>query len=270
VLRDLSPPSLTAAIEGNLFGMCQQFGRWPRAEVHDGPDLLWSLTDVPFPVFNSIVRAQLAPDAANAAIAAAIVRAKARKVPLLWWTGPGSAPGDLEARLVAHGFRGETIPGMAADLQALPESAPGPQGLKILRVVDADTMSIWCRTLAAGFGIPEFARDAFFEFSCAMGFAGDALYRSYLGLVDGHPVAASSIFLGAGVVGVYNVAVIPEARQQGIGAAMTASPLFGARAIGYRAAILQSSTMGAGVYRGLGFVELCRIGQYVWRDKTTE
>ena len=268
MLRELSRSSLITAIEGNLFGLCRQFANWPRAQVHDGPDLLWSVTDVPFPVFNSILRARLRPADADQAITAAIARARARNVPVLWWTGPETAPADLAARLIARGFRGETIPGMAADLQALPETLRAPAGLKIVRVTDAKTMALWCRALAAGFGIPDFARDAFFDFSCALGFSDLTPYRNYLGLLEGKPVAASSMFLGAGVAGIYNVAVIPEARQQGIGAAMTVNPLFGARAIGYRAGILQSSVMGASVYEGLGFAEYCRIGQYVWRDES--
>jgi hypothetical protein len=185
VLRDHSPSSLIAAIEGNLFELCRQYALWPRAAVHDGPDLLWSITDVPFPVFNSIMRARLRPVEEDGAIAGVVARGKARKVPVLWWTGPATLPSDLASRLIAHGFRGDTIPGMAAGLQELPESLPAPSGLRIMRVREAKTMATWCRTLASGFAIPDFARDAFFEFSCALGFADEAPYRNYLGLRDG-------------------------------------------------------------------------------------
>ena len=37
-----------------------------------------------------------------------------------------------------------------------------------------------------------------------------------------------------------------------------------ARALGYRMAILHSSALGAGVYRSLGFRDVCAIGQHVW------
>jgi len=36
------------------------------------------------------------------------------------------------------------------------------------------------------------------------------------------------------------------------------------RALGYRMAILHSSALGAGMYRGLGFRDVCAIGQHVW------
>jgi len=37
-----------------------------------------------------------------------------------------------------------------------------------------------------------------------------------------------------------------------------------ARARGYRMAILHSSALGVGIYRALGFRDVCAIGQHVW------
>ena len=115
ILQDLSPPALVAAIEANQFECVLLWRCWPAAEVHDGPDLLWTITDVPLPMFNSVMRAQLTPDAASAAIEAAIARCRLRNVPMLWWTGPTTRPTNLETHLAAYGFTGGDQPGMAAD-----------------------------------------------------------------------------------------------------------------------------------------------------------
>ncbi len=67
-----------------------------------------------------------------------------------------------------------------------------------------------------------------------------------------------------GVAGIYNVATVEEARGKGIGAAMTYAPLLEARELGYKIAVLQSSSMGYGVYKKLGFEEYCRLPGFVW------
>ena len=76
ILQDLSAPALATAFEANLVELFSLFRQWQRAEVHIGPDMLWTVTDIPAAIFNSIIRAQLSPDDMDAAIEAAILRGK--------------------------------------------------------------------------------------------------------------------------------------------------------------------------------------------------
>ena len=78
------------------------------------------------------------------------------------------------------------------------------------------------------------------------------------------PVALTSLFLHAGVAGIYGVTTIPEARRQGIAAAMTQSALHEARLLGYRVAILSPTQMSRGIYRRLGFQEYSTIHHSGW------
>ena len=47
VLTDRSMASMVHAIEANLFSFFPLLSRWPRAQAHDEPELLWTLSDGP-------------------------------------------------------------------------------------------------------------------------------------------------------------------------------------------------------------------------------
>jgi len=246
--------------------MFTMFKQWPQAEFNDTPELMWSITEIPFPLFNSVCRARLSPDTTDDAINAAIARCKSKNVPMLWWTGPSTQPSHLGLRLSEHGFQATEVSGMAVDLDSLPEKLELPEDLVIERVESDEALENWSRVLCTAFGMPDFAVDAILDFFRSIGFGPHAPFRNYLGYLKDEVVAASSLFLGAGVAGIYNVGTLQGARRRGIGSAMTASPLIETRSLGYRVGILQSSEMGFNVYRKLGFQEYCKISQYVWSD----
>lgn len=265
ISQDLTPSALVEAIEANIWAYYTYFGSWSRVELHDDPELLWGITDIPYPLFNMAMRARLGPEEADAAIQAAIGRCRVRRVPMMWLVGPASRPAGLGQRLVADGFVhiGDE-PGMAADLLALNEGVPTPPDLSIERVGEEGAMREFADVQAVAFEMPGFAADAIYEFGCEVLGDPQSPMRVYIGRLKGEAVAASLLQLGAGVAGISNVATLPQARRQGIGSAMTLAALLEARALGYRVGTLRASQMGIGVYRRLGFREYCRVGYYVW------
>jgi hypothetical protein len=89
------------------------------------------------------------------------------------------------------------------------------------------------------------------------GFVPPAVYddgsaRVYLARLDGRPVATAETSLQDGVLGVFGVATVPEARRRGIAAAVTTHAVRD-RAAEADIAFLQSSKMGHGVYESIGF-----------------
>ena len=78
----------------------------------------------------------------------------------------------------------------------------------------------------------------------------------WIGRVDGTAVASSRVSIGAGVAGLYAISTLAGHRGKGYGRALTIAALRAAASIGHRIGVLQSSDLGYGVYRRLGFREL--------------
>jgi GNAT superfamily N-acetyltransferase len=266
VLVDFSKASMAHAVEANLFSFFHHLAIWPRVEVHDDDECRWTISDLKYPLFNSVMRASVDDEGADRLIAARMDACRLRGVPMLWWTGPSTAPSDLGDRLLRIGFFLEPAYGMAADLHAAGDATSETTvgGLAIERVRDHAALREWSRVLCDAFGAPPSFGDAFAAMADGIGLDDSSAFRHYLALLGGVPVATSSLFLGAGVAGIYDVSTLPERRRRGIGAAITRFAMSDARDAGYRMAILHASNLGVGMYRSLGFEELCDIGQYVW------
>jgi GNAT superfamily N-acetyltransferase len=264
ILQDLSAPALAKAIEENWFEHFRLFRYWSQAEVHESPDVLWTISDIPFIYFNGVLNAQLAPENVDATIEAAATRCRSRNVPLLWLVGPATKPTNLGQYLEAHGvtYAWENI-GMAADLLELNDDLPAPPNLTIEQVSDVETLRQWSHVVCGVFGWPKFVEDAWVDFFVSVSFEARYPVHCYLGWLDGDAVATSYMILAEGVAGIYGVVTVPEARRQGVGAAIVLAPLLEARALGYRVGILHASEMGFSVYHRIGFREYCRIGNYI-------
>jgi GNAT superfamily N-acetyltransferase len=273
ILSDLSIPTIVGAIEANPVEYWRTCcSHLPHAELYDGPDMTWFVTDIPFAPFNQVILTRLPTHGIDARIDETMAHFEARKVPMLWSVGPSVRPADLGAYLEKRGLTDAgAMTGMAVDLLALREEAPMPSGLTIEPVSDVEMLERWRHAYTASFEMPDFAGRAFFELYARIGFADGVPFRHYVGFKRGEPVASSTLFLGAGVAGIFHVGTVLQARRQGIGAIMTLAPLCDARGAGYRIGTLYSSasTVGFNVYRRLGFQEYYKLTQYLWASETS-
>lgn len=265
IVSESSPEAKSRLIEENGAEFLLALGRAAGAEERCDSHIHWIIGNSPIDYHNSVVRADLDLKTADEEIEASIAAFRIHQVPGSWHVGPAMRPLDLGQRLVRHGFTyaGDDI-GMAVELDRLPDQAASPGGLSIERVRAEPGLLVWIKTLAQGFGEGEVEAQWVGEMYRQIGLTDTVPWRHYLGWLAGEPVATSSLFLGAGVAGIYFVMTVPAARQQGIGARLTLIALQEAQDLGYRLGVLGSSLMGYNVYKRLGFEEYCRIGIYEW------
>ena len=111
-------------------------------------------------------------------IAARMDACRLRGVPMLWWTGPSTAPSDLGDRLLRIGFFLEPAYGMAADLHAAGDATSETTvgGLAIERVRDHAALREWSRVLCDAFGAPPSFGDAFAAMADGIGFRSEGTY----------------------------------------------------------------------------------------------
>jgi ribosomal protein S18 acetylase RimI-like enzyme len=263
ILRKASREALIEVIQENEIAFWISRARLAGWEVHEEPGLTWYRSGLRSAMFNGVIRTTLDDGEVDKRIEETLARFRADGLPMVWWSGPSRRPVDLGTRLLAQGLTtAGDEPGMAADLRMLNEDLATPVDVTIERVTDDATLRMWMLTLRATDGLPRPTREPDLRLQRPASYAANDEYRLYLARLDGAPVGTASAQIGAGVVGLYCVGVVPEARRQGIGAAVTLAALREARDQGYRYGVLGASEMGEGVYRRLGFEQSCLLQMY--------
>ena len=268
ILGDLSDTRLVkTVIKANWENYHYCLGRSPTVELSVGKYLTWFVTHMPDHFMNLVVCTELPPEGIDTLIENALTHFKSLNVKRLSWLIEEGVPAaEIKVQLENHGltFRESFATEMAADLMSLPEKTQIPNGLRIMTVEDEALLRKWIHVASIGFGIPQDVENIWYSFFAEA--ACERPFLTYLALLNGVPVATSQLFTSAGVAGIYNVTCLPEARGQGIGAAITLAPLLEAREMGYRVGILQASSMGYKVYRRLGFQDFGKLSVYLWEQ----
>src|SRR5262249_53782564 len=127
----------------------------------------------------------------------------------IWWFDAGTEASAWGPLLEAHGLTlDRSIPGMAAALESLHD--PPDAEIQVRRVTNRRERALWAETFVVGYGFPrEWAPLVADLFG---GLDGRDAYHGYIAFDRGVAVATSTLFLSAGVAGLYDVATLPEAR----------------------------------------------------------
>lgn len=268
ILQDLSPSTVSLAIDANKIAYGTLFSTLPQAALHDDPGILWFETGVPLDLFNGVLLTDMEPNALPEAIDRVLSHFQQRRLPFHWHVGPSSRPASFGHLLQARGItHEEDEPGMAVDLLTLNEDIPAASSITIHPVTTDELLQQWVRVW--GCTAPEEVIHQFFTVYSGLHLDLDSPLRLYLGTRDGKPVATVGLFFGGGVASVEHVVTLPHLRQQGIGGAMTLMAAREARTCGYRLGVLTASPMGINIYRRIGFRECCTCSTYQWNPSAS-
>lgn len=241
------------ALLANMYAHYLAFGDVPGGAWGDGPALKWVYTGRP--VLNHVLGARFAAEDAAARVGEVSAMVRAWRAPALWWLDPRSAPPDLAHYAARCGWSGAgTYAGMARLLKIPPARPLLPTGVTIAPVADEPTLRAWARVYDAD--APQLL-DARADLFASLGLRQP--WTLYLARLHGEAVGSGMLFPGGGVAGLYWIATLPGARRRGIGAALTGHLLRQAWEVGYRTVVLQATEMGAPLYRGLGFTDICTL-----------
>ncbi len=169
----------------------------------------------------------------------------------------------VERQLNESGFESHgAMPAMAVEIEHLSPTRL-PRGYRLVRIGSGPEGDAWADALAIGYEFPRRVAELFSPNVVGATTDTDASMQYFAIVRDGKQVCTSLLYLNDGAAGMYCVATIPDERGKGLGAHATSEPLRMAHNLGYRVGVLQSSPIGHGVYKRLGFADFGGLPLYI-------
>lgn len=250
----------------NSNGVFKTYGGYSKSKTIETPHFQAVTSEIPIPVFNQILDAQLDPSNLKESIAEIMAPFIEKNIVIIWKVWPSSQPDDLGEHLVEFGFQQwGNAPGMLADLSQFSETLPAIDGLRIERVLNDKQLKDWVIPLEESNEILRSRGHYFYEMFQEFGYSPENPLQNYTGYLDDQPVTCGTLFIDQdNIAGIWNVGTIEKARRMGIGTAITQKMCLDASKRGCTYSTLVSSSQGLKVYQRLGYKEYCRVGYYGW------
>lgn len=198
-----------------LVGSLEGDARW-----HREGGVTWSLTDIPWPMFNAGVAEGTAD---IEVVEAAVAEVAASGQPWFWFVLP-QTPTAIVERVTASGAVAfdERAPWMEIKRTALPAPETA-DAVRVREAADEETVREWALTLQAAYGFPDGARESWIAAALRRN-TESPQFRLWTVLADGRPVAVTLGFVSDGIVAQFGVGVVEEERGKGYGRLVTLVP----------------------------------------------
>lgn len=248
ISRNLRKEDISIAIENNRTEVNRNV--WMRFNTKEKQMKEYSLytTNYEIPLLNGVIDTNIEEENLNEKIDEVISHFKKLQLPFNWITGVNTKPRKIYEYLEKKGFKINRVPGMALNLKQIEREETTNPNLEILKVENLDQRKKLAFVAQSVYGFPE--EIVLQELNTTK---NDKKCTYYLALLNGEPAGMSAIFYYCGVAGIYNVGVVEKARKKGIGSAITFTPLYDAKELGYEWGVLYSTELGFNVYKRMGF-----------------
>jgi GNAT superfamily N-acetyltransferase len=232
----------------------------PGAELHDDPDVTWVVK--PGSVWgNSGVMVRLSAASAARRLDTLVARYRDDGRGMGLWVSPAATPDNLEDLLRARRLNcRKRFPAMVRDLAEPHAARPVPRGLTILRVQDPSEFEKAPHPSIGPITTPR--RRQMLDGFTARLLAVPPRTLAFVAWLDGTPVGASLLFLGAECAGLHDLNVIEALRGRGLGAALLTHTCEEARRLGASRMALLATSDGQRVYERCKFSEVARFGYW--------
>jgi len=249
ILSDLSDQKLAAAVERNQIEWIRIQGRLPWVQFHDDGDAVRSFAGDTWPR-NMVARSRFTPETAHRRVGEILSEHLRKKVSCNWVVGPESQPSNLSQFLRAHGFSCRIhCAGMACDLSSLVDRPTVTEDI-VIEQVDAAPIIHPLTT--------ERRRNLHRGLTLAAALKPRHVWH-FAAAIDSQRIGTTTLQTGAGVAGIYGVEVLARHRGKGIGTALVYAALEHGKTLGFSVAVLSATGKGEGVYKRLGFREVCKL-----------
>lgn len=248
---------ICSTIEDNFSELFVFFADKGNLKVHIASRVSW-VDSRPYCWPNFIFNTRFKEDSIGRDILEVVDSVRSGSAPPFWLVGPKTGDPDLGNRLHEQGMMLiDSWPGMACDLSEWQFQDTQKVPLQVKTVSTKKELKDW-------YGLVN--RELFpkkkLDKNLFLSVLHEPRIRFYVGYRDATPVSTAMTFRSSRATGLYMIATSAIARGQGFGTAITANALQHAAEEGERLAILQSTKSGFGVYRRLGFKQLCRFDVY--------
>ena len=96
-----SEDAILEALDSNATESVASWGVWKKMDVVREAACTYTMTRIPFPLFNSFMKPRLPAGAAESYADMSITLAQRNNVPVMWWPGARPSPDDLGKALVS-------------------------------------------------------------------------------------------------------------------------------------------------------------------------